>query len=224
MVPINPVRHKLKEARYFLREMEKSKESDQEFSFNLSAFLSAARSVGYVFQWRYQPSNVSTKKWLKGLGVATDSLFGVLFRVFQISRNASVHEGELPRTYEEVAHLIQVDNGVQTVRVSINGPELGEWAANLKLPFRIQGQPKPGELGAKAKSPFRKVRATAAVSDPSFGESDWAGQFEVNIAYSWVYGEAPEEPWYKDEVVGICSLWLDKLEEVVVEALEQFGD
>ncbi len=50
----NPTRHKLQEAEYFLSKMEEVFENDDLFSYNLSAFLSAARSITFHMQKQYK--------------------------------------------------------------------------------------------------------------------------------------------------------------------------
>jgi hypothetical protein len=47
-------RHKVKEAEYFFEKMKKNIEDDKVFSFNLSAFLTSARSVTFLMQKEYQ--------------------------------------------------------------------------------------------------------------------------------------------------------------------------
>jgi hypothetical protein len=49
----NPTRNKLNEASYFLELMTKCFESDDKFTFNLSAFLSASRSITWYMQRQY---------------------------------------------------------------------------------------------------------------------------------------------------------------------------
>ncbi|MBC7108976.1 MAG: hypothetical protein H5T41_09395 [Methanomassiliicoccales archaeon] len=43
-------RFKLNEAKYFLEQMKEHADSTEEFAYNLSAFLSAARSVTWIMQ------------------------------------------------------------------------------------------------------------------------------------------------------------------------------
>ena len=50
----NSTRHKLNEANYFLDNMRKTYDDDAFFSFNLSAFLSAARSITLHMQKQYK--------------------------------------------------------------------------------------------------------------------------------------------------------------------------
>lgn len=49
----NPTQFKLKEAKYFFEQMGKTFENDDEFKYNLSAFLSAARSITWFMQGQY---------------------------------------------------------------------------------------------------------------------------------------------------------------------------
>ena len=53
----NPTRHKLQEAEYFLSKMKQTLEDDNVFYYNLSAFLSAARSITYYMQKQYKHRN-----------------------------------------------------------------------------------------------------------------------------------------------------------------------
>ena len=50
----NPTRHKLQEAEYFLSKMEEFFKDDEIFAYNLSAFLSAARSITLFMQKQYR--------------------------------------------------------------------------------------------------------------------------------------------------------------------------
>jgi len=50
----NPTRHKIREAEYFLSMMNHVFEDDNTFSYNLSAFLSAARSITWHMQEQYR--------------------------------------------------------------------------------------------------------------------------------------------------------------------------
>jgi hypothetical protein len=53
----NPTRRKIREAQYFLSMMKQAFEDDDTFSYNLSAFLSAARSITWVMQKQYARYN-----------------------------------------------------------------------------------------------------------------------------------------------------------------------
>ena len=53
----NPTRHKIREAEYFLSLMKQAFEDDNAFSYNLSAFLSAARSITWYMQKQYVRRN-----------------------------------------------------------------------------------------------------------------------------------------------------------------------
>lgn len=50
----NPTKHKIQEAQYFLSMMKLAFEDDNTFSYNLSAFLSAARSITWYIQKQYR--------------------------------------------------------------------------------------------------------------------------------------------------------------------------
>ncbi|VVB55934.1 Uncharacterised protein [uncultured archaeon] len=50
----NPTRHKMNEAYHFISIMKNTFEDDDIFSYNLSAFLSAARSITFYMQKKYK--------------------------------------------------------------------------------------------------------------------------------------------------------------------------
>ena len=50
----NPTKHKVEEAKYFLSMLKQLFEDDDEFAYNLSAFLSAARSITFYMQKQYK--------------------------------------------------------------------------------------------------------------------------------------------------------------------------
>ena len=49
----NPTRHKFREAQYFLDQMNQSFQDDDRFLWNLSAFLSAERTITFYMQEQY---------------------------------------------------------------------------------------------------------------------------------------------------------------------------
>ena len=58
----NSTRHKVEEASYFLSNMKQTFKDDEYFSYNLSAFLSAARSITFYMQKQYKHKN-SFSEW-----------------------------------------------------------------------------------------------------------------------------------------------------------------
>lgn len=58
----NPTRHKLQETQYFLSMMKLTFENDITFSYNLSAFLSAVRSITWHMQNQYR-HEVDFNRW-----------------------------------------------------------------------------------------------------------------------------------------------------------------
>jgi hypothetical protein len=51
---VSDTRFKLQEAEYFLEQMKNNVDNYKHFAFNLSAFVSAARSVTLVMQYQYK--------------------------------------------------------------------------------------------------------------------------------------------------------------------------
>jgi hypothetical protein len=58
----NPTRRKIREAEYFLSTMKQAFEDDNAFPYNLSAFLSAARSITWHMQEQYKHRD-GFKEW-----------------------------------------------------------------------------------------------------------------------------------------------------------------
>jgi hypothetical protein len=59
------IRHKLEEAQYFFKQMKESIDDDEIFSFNLSAFLTAARSISLFMQREFIRSTLRFDDWYK---------------------------------------------------------------------------------------------------------------------------------------------------------------
>jgi hypothetical protein len=51
---VSDTRFKLQEAEYFLEQMKRNVDNFAHFAFNLSAFVSAARSITLVMQYQYK--------------------------------------------------------------------------------------------------------------------------------------------------------------------------
>ena len=77
---------KLQEGAYFLRQMSSSLQEPQVFRFNLSAFLSAARSVAQ-FAWKEARTKSGGQTWYDAF-VANDRLSGF----FKSRRDSNVHD------------------------------------------------------------------------------------------------------------------------------------
>ncbi|MDD5510536.1 MAG: hypothetical protein PHI12_06995 [Dehalococcoidales bacterium] len=70
----NSTRRKVEEAKYFLHMMKQTFEDDDCFSYNLSAFLSAARSITYHMQKQYKRRSGFTEWYCqKQIGMSADS-------------------------------------------------------------------------------------------------------------------------------------------------------
>lgn len=78
----NPTRHKIREGEYFLSMIKQAFEDDNTFSYNLSAFLSAARSITWYMQKQYAHCN-GFAKWYcqKQIEMPTDPELGYLNNV-----------------------------------------------------------------------------------------------------------------------------------------------
>lgn len=82
---------KLREARYFLKRMRDTKESE-EFKYNFSAFLSSARSVTFYLQKEHRDSPGFDEWYTEKQNEMRDS---TLFSAMNQARNSIVKEGYL---------------------------------------------------------------------------------------------------------------------------------
>jgi hypothetical protein len=80
-------RHKLEEASYFFDQMKRSLEDDRVFSFNLSAFITAARSVTCFMDKEFKHAT-GFDKWRESKQEVIQS---DVFKFFKEMRRATVH-------------------------------------------------------------------------------------------------------------------------------------
>lgn len=84
---------KYNEAEYFLGMMKENDENRQRFKYNLSAFVSAARSVTFVLQ-KERPKNPESDEWyVKKQKWMKEDVRKVLFEFFVEKRNYVLKEG-----------------------------------------------------------------------------------------------------------------------------------
>lgn len=84
---------KYNEAEYFLGMMKENYENRQSFKYNLSAFLSAARSITFVLQ-NERPKNPESKEWYtKKQKWMKEDVRNALFTFFVNKRNCVLKEG-----------------------------------------------------------------------------------------------------------------------------------
>ncbi len=82
-------RQKLKETKYFLEQMRNYVEDPEKFAFNLSAFLSAARSVTFIMQSEFK-SSPEFSGWYKEKQKEMNS--DENFKFFNNLRVATIHQ------------------------------------------------------------------------------------------------------------------------------------
>ena len=149
--------HKLAEARYFLSRLEPSSSDPQKFSFELSAFLSAARSV-----LQYALEEAKTKPggqaWYDNHAQQFPSI-----RYFKCKRDISIHvEPVVPNTHINVTAL--------TVSVSIH--------ASLNLQLIDHDGNVIEERSVSSPAPVAATPSSSSAS-ASYRFGDWAGPEDV---------------------------------------------
>jgi hypothetical protein len=86
LVKATNTRHKLEESEYFFERMKDNLDSRKPFGFNLSAFLSAARSVTFIMRKEF-----SRTTWFKGWYDNKLRRMDSDFRFFNDMRVATIH-------------------------------------------------------------------------------------------------------------------------------------
>ena len=200
LMPTNPVPAKLAEAKYFLERMQEVREFHQQFAYNLSAFLSATYSV-IDFLWSYYKPGRRTdfEEWWEELELPRDPVY----RFFRKTRDVTLHRLPVPVRQEEIryrvekregldneehADLVEIRQGLYTVRVSATGPDAAESIAKEKL-----------------------------------------GGLLETTTYEWWFDDLwfddlPEQLSHHNKVLELAAYYVDGVEQVVVQALERFGE
>ena len=117
---MNGIQFKVQEARYFLNQLSNLVAKHDEFRFNLSAFLSAARSNIQILRDKYL-SKPRFQAWYD------NTMSDDLLRFFRDTRDVSVHEGlvslnkEIEEGVVERIDYIEESGGTYTVRASATG-------------------------------------------------------------------------------------------------------
>ena len=183
---MEPVRAKLDEAKYFLQQMESASAPHQRFKYNLSAFLSASRSVPQILLACYGAKSGFQAWYDKEMG-------NPLLAFFRDRRNESVHEGPVPLDTEletgntvAEASLIEKVGDTYTVRASASGTSATEFDyIAMRLP--------------------------------------WGTEFGIYANFRWVFDGFPNNLPHKNDVLGLCGLLVDELENLVADAETRFG-
>lgn len=92
------IENKLEEAQYFLNQMKKYLDNPKVLGFNLSAFITAARSITYFMQKEYV-HNLRFENWYNSK--QEEMKKDTICKFFHNLRNANVHT-ELPKTKRDV--------------------------------------------------------------------------------------------------------------------------
>jgi len=193
MTTANPVREKLAEAKYFLKQMEELKESHQEFKYNLSAFLSAARSVTFVLQ-KHCKHVEAFEEWYAPVREVMRRDRVLAF--FKELRNIALKEGRLPVSQQDDYHI-----------------ELRKGPDNDTLVYLVE-----------VEEGVRTIRASADVADPNdYIARAVLGRMKELITYHWRFEDLPEQLGPKNDVLRLGAYYVDRLDQVVAEALDRFA-
>ena len=148
---------KFEESRYFLSKMEQAQDEKFEFKCNLSAFLSASRSV-------LQYANAEAKKTRSGLHWYNSTVSKEpILKFFKDKRDINIHQQPIsPSVKVEIGihETLSISSSVSVVVRDKNG--------NIKSEYHS----KPNQTPSKMKSPETTKTVT-------YYFSDWTGDEEV---------------------------------------------
>ncbi len=109
---VTDLQEKLNEAQYFLGRMKAVGNDREHFRWNLSAFLSAARSVTMIMNVQYTRFD-GYKDWLTGKIKEADSRTGGIIKYLNEQRRLTVHIRPLkPSAFIEVNLTMHLDIGI----------------------------------------------------------------------------------------------------------------
>ena len=114
---MSDTRQKLEEAKYFLEQMQVSAEDRKKFAFNLSAFLSAARSVTFIMQSEFK-SYPGFNDWYKDKQEEMNNDRD--FKFFNKLRVATIHKKPVvpyKKIEIDISETIHISESV-TIRVT----------------------------------------------------------------------------------------------------------
>lgn len=139
-------RNKLLEARYFLNQMKSNTSNFKVFCYNLSAFLSASRSILYFI--RREVKGTENQRWYDDKMRDSE-----IFRFFTQRRDLTVHEKPVqPNVNFSAEHRICVratEVVVALKRVDSNGKVIENYSSSKNLPpntTNLQQEPKEGKV------------------------------------------------------------------------------
>ena len=173
-------REKLEEAKYFLEQMQIYVEDRKKLKFNLSAFLSAARSVTFIMQSDFK-SSPGFSNWYKDKQKEMNK--DEDFRFFNGLRVATIHQKSVEphkKTGIGITESVPISDSITIKVIDKEG----------NTPSEQTSEPK------KTKSPK---------------------ETEVTVKHLWCFEERPNE-----ELLGLCSKYIQKIEKLVEECEKQF--
>lgn len=150
--------HKINEAQYFLGRLNASRESPREFSYDLSAFLSAARSA---LQYALEEAKTKTggQAWYAAMVSASSEV-----KFFKDKRDLSIHVAPVVPNrkinIQETVHLMMSDSLSITV-------------------YRADGTIER-EIKAESPPPRSPPPSSSSVTT-TYHFQDWAGQEDVEV-------------------------------------------
>jgi hypothetical protein len=189
-------KHKLEEAEYFFMGMKSNIEVDKIFSFNLSAFLTSARSVTYIMQKEFNHVKEFGRWYITKKEVISSDAD---FKFFNDMRVATVHTNPIMPNKKVSISIIEPAISV-TDSVAIKVIRAGKVVQDT--PNTIEKVLKP------FKSIQSQIRSILAAFNPYKKYKMYKGQRNI----SRFFKERPN-----DDLIELCEKYLQKLRELVDE-------
>ena len=134
---ITDLQEKLNEAQYFLRRMKEVANDREHFRWNLSAFLSAARSVTMIMNVQYARSD-GYEGWLDGKIKEADLRTGGMVKYLKEQRRLTVHVRPLrPSAFIQVDLTMHLDIGINAPTV-ITGTSSTLATKSISQPLKVE--------------------------------------------------------------------------------------
>jgi hypothetical protein len=196
-------RHKLEEAQYFLELASNNIEDDKIFSFNISAFLAAARSVTHFMQCEFSNA-YGFHNWYEYKQNQMRSYND--FKFFNEMRIVTIHQKRVMPNKKISENILEppilVADSV-AVRVIRNGKVVTEHSSHDHK--NIQKTPEANHL------------SIGRFSGPIDSSSDVVNSIKETRNVSRFFKERPE-----DDLITICRTYIRRLSELVVECEKLF--
>lgn len=188
---------KLKEAKYFLNRMKEVKANYEDFVFNLSAFISAARSIAqYMHNETSSSGNLS---WYESKMSSSDVL-----RFFKSTRDLNIHliPCKLQKNVEIRVSTLNLTASIASTSISSSGTVVFASSSS----------------SSSASNENKEIPQAKAVDTYKF-DPDWYDQITINEHFTQTDKELCKRICQSYDVITFCEAYINKLEIIMNEGI-----